>query len=131
MHFLFRKTPPTLTSPGKMPFFSKWHHFPPPWALHSGALPTLSWMECVGGVPTLAASGAGGCCMGKGLPVCVHLAECCLAQGKYPILESVTLTKLGYLLKRITLFYLGKWAQISTFSSPNPSFITSASNIHS
>ena len=64
--------PPTLTSPGKMPFFSKWHHFPPPWALHSGALPTLSWMECVGGVPTWQPVGPGGVVWGRGC-LCVFI----------------------------------------------------------
>ena len=56
------KMPPTLTSPGKMPLLSKWHHFPPSGLFiqaQNVALPTLSWMDCVGGVPTVAAGGRG------------------------------------------------------------------------
>lgn len=104
-----RKMPPTLTSPGKCHFCLS-GIISTLWALHSG--PECSSPHAVlDGLCRWSphrGSRWAGALSGKGLPVCVHLAECCLARVRYPILKSVTLTKLGYLLQRITLFSLGK-----------------------
>lgn len=120
-----------------MPFSSQLSHFLP-WA----STPLLSYLEYSSSHAPLelTVSVASPPWQPVGLSraeaVCVHLPERCLAHGRCSILEVITITKLGYFIKRIHFSIWGDEKNTLNCSStkllrnPNPSFVTSSSNIY-